>query len=178
MFQLRQDLPFASEPANDFVRIGSALQDLDRHFFLELAIGARGQENCAHSTAADFPNDSIRTDSGANPAGSDLSRNGVPQAVGAGLDFFTGHIEVGLYPLTQLRIVCAGFGHVGFASVAFLALECFAEDFLNFLPKLRRHIPRLCPNQPPNLLRTADAAAKALPLPIPASQWRVKFSAV
>src|SRR5215469_12056545 len=56
----RQDLTFCSKSAQDFSRVGSSIQYLDRDLFLKLTIRPLRQKNCAHPSVAKFTNDGIR----------------------------------------------------------------------------------------------------------------------
>jgi hypothetical protein len=62
MFQSCEDLSLAKETRNDLLGIHSALDELERHTLLELAIGSRRQPHYAHPSAANRFQKSISTD--------------------------------------------------------------------------------------------------------------------
>src|SRR4051812_36841496 len=55
MIEPGQDVSLRGKTAQNFLGIGAAFQDLDRHFLLELSIGARCQVNRSHSAPAKLP---------------------------------------------------------------------------------------------------------------------------
>src|SRR5437016_2199846 len=59
VLQSGQDLPFSLKPPQYFVGIGPAFEEFDCNLFFELAIGAFGQVDTAHSTAANFTDDPV-----------------------------------------------------------------------------------------------------------------------
>src|SRR5215470_7003116 len=83
MIEPCQDLTFCLEAAQNFSCVRSSIQYFDRDLFLKLTIRALCQKNCAHSAAAKFTDDDIRSDalSGAWRSLLPESRGGVLGAI-------------------------------------------------------------------------------------------------
>lgn len=69
VLELGQDLALVAEAPRDGLGVQSAPDDLDRDLFLEGLIGARGQVHHPHTTLADLPDHSVRTDQAAGRQG-------------------------------------------------------------------------------------------------------------
>ncbi len=68
MIESRQNATLGVKPAQNFICVRAALENLDRHFALEGTVGPLGQVNRAHSTAAQFAHDLVGADSFAGRA--------------------------------------------------------------------------------------------------------------
>src|SRR5215472_11133910 len=66
MLKISQNLALNSETAQDFVSIGASLENFDRDALVKLSVGALGQVNGPHATAAKFADDCVCTYSLAN----------------------------------------------------------------------------------------------------------------
>src|SRR5690242_6700601 len=76
MIEPCQDLTFCLEAAHNFSGVRSSIQYFDRDLFLKLTIRTLCQENSAHSAAAKFTDDDIRSDALSGPRRSLLPESG------------------------------------------------------------------------------------------------------
>jgi len=138
----RQDLPFPKEPLEPFAGAEPHREELERHFLLELPVGACGEKHHAHPTGAERPDDAVAADGATDEAVRVDCRCGRdPRAAGERGEVVAGRVggfEEGEHLAAQLVVVATRFRHGPRAGGGGL-LQCGPENLLDPLPALRVH---------------------------------------
>jgi hypothetical protein len=77
MLEPCQDLPFRTKPLQDRLGIHTALNELEGHLLLELAVGPMRQKNAPHAPMPEFTLNLVRPDAAAFADGFIKVRNGI-----------------------------------------------------------------------------------------------------
>src|SRR4030095_14832638 len=107
MLELREDLPLATEAANQIVFAERRCDNLDRDLFGELVVCARGEIHGAHTATADLAHDAIRSEPATCPADrpkGDLTGRAFEKGVARAIVC----LEQGLYSGARLQVGASG----------------------------------------------------------------------